>query len=88
MRLNVKKKSTECEISPEKRSGRYWASQRPVRDQSLGKMSYWMKRTFWIWEYRPEKAPNLALARPYACEQRDQYLPDMVKGGRSVRTWL
>ncbi len=50
MRLKVKKKRTEWEISPEKRSGRYWASQRPVSDQSLGKTSYWMNRTFWIWE--------------------------------------
>lgn len=67
MMLKVKKKSTECEISPENRAGKYSDSHVPVSDQILGRTSYWMKRIFWIWEYRPEIRPNLDFARPYAC---------------------
>jgi hypothetical protein len=49
MNVKVKKKMIVWEISPEKRSGAYHASQVPVRAQSLGRTSYWMKAMFWIW---------------------------------------
>ncbi len=50
MILKVKKNRMECDISPENLAGRYFASQKPVKPQILGRTSYWIKRTFWTCE--------------------------------------
>ncbi len=65
IRMNVRTKTIECEISPVNPAG---AKRRrpPVQDHSFGRTSKWMKAIFWIWPQRPRTNPNLAFARPYS----------------------